>query len=117
MPPTRAPAEIHVTLYLVLHNLDAFILLLVLLLLQWSWKVWSAQRVLGGLYERIYDTIRGRGVPPEDETNLWACLARIKDKQTGEKGGGGATCPRLRVGGKSLRLQLLFLTSFGAFQL
>jgi hypothetical protein len=47
--------------------------------------------VLGGLYERIYNTIRARGVPPEDETVLWACLARLKDPATGAKGGGPAT--------------------------
>jgi hypothetical protein len=52
-------------------------------LLQWSYKVWQAQHVLGGLYERIYNTIRARGVPPEDETVLWACLARLKDPATG----------------------------------
>jgi hypothetical protein len=54
-------------------------------LLQWSYKVWQAQHVLGGLYERIYNTIRARGVPPEDETVLWACLAQLKDPATGEK--------------------------------
>jgi hypothetical protein len=54
------------------------------LLLQWSYKVWQAQPVLGGLYERIYNTIRARGVPPEEETVLWACLARLKDPATGE---------------------------------
>lgn len=54
--------------------------------LQWSYTVWQAQNVLGGLYERIYDTIRARGVPPADETVLWACLARLKDPATGEPG-------------------------------
>lgn len=53
------------------------------LVLQWGWKVWHAQHVLGGLYERIYDTMRSRGVPPADETVLWACLARLKDPTTG----------------------------------
>jgi cytochrome P450 len=51
---------------------------------RWSYKVWQAQHVLGGLYERIYNTIRARGVPPEDETVLWACLARLKDPATGK---------------------------------
>lgn len=51
---------------------------------RWSYKVWHAQHVLAGLYERIYDTIRSRGVPPEDETVLWACLARLKDPATGK---------------------------------
>jgi ABC-type dipeptide/oligopeptide/nickel transport system permease component len=54
---------------------------------QWSYKVWQAQHVLGSLYERIYNTIRARGVPPEDETVLWACLARLKDPATGGDGG------------------------------
>lgn len=45
--------------------------------------MWAAQRSLGALYERIYDTIRARGVPPEEETVLWACLARLKDGKTG----------------------------------
>eukprot|EP00878_Enallax_costatus_P000623 GHUV01000725.1.p1 GENE.GHUV01000725.1~~GHUV01000725.1.p1 ORF type:complete len:552 (+),score=175.13 GHUV01000725.1:213-1868(+) len=49
---------------------------------RWGWKVWHAQHVLGGLYERIYDTIRSRGVPPAEETVLWACLARLKDPAT-----------------------------------
>lgn len=39
--------------------------------------------MLGALYERIYDTLRGRGVPPPDESVLWACLARLKDPATG----------------------------------
>lgn len=51
---------------------------------RWSYKVWSAQHVLGGLYERIFNTMRARGVPPEDETVLWACLARLKDPATGQ---------------------------------
>jgi hypothetical protein len=50
--------------------------------------VWAAQRSLGALYERIYDTIRARGVPPEEETVLWACLARLKDAKTGGWVGG-----------------------------
>jgi hypothetical protein len=50
---------------------------------QWTWSVSHAQRLLGSLYGRIHDTIRARGVPPEDETVLWACLARIKDPKTG----------------------------------
>lgn len=48
--------------------------------------MWHAQHVLGGLYERIYDTIRSRGVPPAEETVLWACLARLKDPATGKHG-------------------------------
>jgi hypothetical protein len=52
--------------------------------LQWSYRMWKAQHTLGGLYERIYDMIRARGVPPPDETVLWACLARLKDPTTGE---------------------------------
>jgi hypothetical protein len=52
--------------------------------LQWSYKVWKAQHVLGSLYERIYDMIRARGVPPPEETVLWASLARLKDPATGE---------------------------------
>jgi hypothetical protein len=54
-----------------------------LLLVQWSHKVRQSQQVLGSLYERIYDIIRSRGVPPAEETILWACLARIKDPATG----------------------------------
>lgn len=57
--------------------------------LQWSYKVWKAQHVLGGLYERIYDIIRSRGVPPAEETVLWACLARLKDPATGQGGAAG----------------------------
>jgi hypothetical protein len=53
---------------------------------QWSYKVWKSQHVLGSLYERIYDMIRARGVPPAEETVLWACLARLKDPSTGEGG-------------------------------
>jgi hypothetical protein len=52
--------------------------------------VWRSQRVLGSLYEKIYDTIRARGVPPEDESVLWACLARLKDPKTGEEEEGAA---------------------------
>jgi hypothetical protein len=51
---------------------------------QWSYKVWKSQHILGSLYERIYDMIRARGVPPAEETVLWACLARLKDPNTGE---------------------------------
>jgi hypothetical protein len=50
---------------------------------QWGYKVWKSQYVLGSLYERIYDTMRARGVPPAEETVLWACLARLKDPTTG----------------------------------
>eukprot|EP00877_Chromochloris_zofingiensis_P012409 jgi/Chrzof1/7421/Cz02g23030.t1 len=50
----------------------------------WSYKVWSAQKVLGGLYERIFNTMRARGVPPAEETVLWACLARLRDPKTGK---------------------------------
>lgn len=39
--------------------------------------------MLGSLYEHIYDMIRSRGVPPEEETVLWASLARLKDPATG----------------------------------
>jgi hypothetical protein len=49
--------------------------------------VTRCQALLGALYERIYDTIRARGVPPEDESVLWACLARIRDPKTGEGAG------------------------------
>jgi len=49
---------------------------------RWVLKVWSAQRTLHALCGRIADTILAQGTPPEDETNLWACLARIKDKET-----------------------------------
>lgn len=48
------------------------------------YQVWHAQQVLGNLYERVYNSIRARGVPPEDETVLWACLARIRDPKTGK---------------------------------
>ena len=52
--------------------------------------MWKSQHVLGSLYERIYDMIRARGVPPAEETVLWACLARLKDPATGGVGGGPA---------------------------
>lgn len=68
-------------------------------MLQWSYKVWKAQHVLGGLYERIYDIIRSRGVPPAEETVLWACLARLKDPATGEGGAaGGKSIPCYQPG-------------------
>jgi hypothetical protein len=44
------------------------------------------QKVLGALYDRVYDAIRARGAPPPDETVLWACLARLKDPRTGDGG-------------------------------
>ncbi len=59
-------------------------LLQLALLLQHMYQVWHAQQVLGNLYERVFNSIRARGVPPEDETVLWACLARIRDPKTGE---------------------------------
>jgi hypothetical protein len=55
---------------------------------QWALAVNHAQRALGSLYERIYASIRARGHPPEDESVLWACLARIKDPKTGGCGRG-----------------------------
>ena len=50
---------------------------------QWYRAVVRSQGTLGALYSRIYDTIRARGVPPEGESVLWACLARLKDPKTG----------------------------------
>jgi len=50
---------------------------------QWAASVSRSQRLLGALYEKIYDTMRARGVPPDGESVLWACLARIKDPKTG----------------------------------
>ena len=85
---------------------------------QWSRSVWHAQRVLGSLYERIYDNLRARGVPPDDETVLWACLARLKDPKTGARALMAATCPGKGMGGLAQEMRIrpalhLFEERFG----
>jgi len=56
-------------------------------------RVRAAQRTLAQLYGRIHDSVRDRGVPPADETALWAGLARLRDPSDPE---GRRLLPRAR---------------------
>jgi hypothetical protein len=39
--------------------------------------------VLGDLYNKVYDNIRAKGTPADDDTTLWACFARLRNAKTG----------------------------------
>jgi len=58
-------------------------------------EVQHAQRLLGDTYGYMAEVLRSRPAPEGDQaSNLWACLARLRDPHTGERGDGDGACAR-----------------------
>jgi cytochrome P450 len=52
--------------------------------LQWWRHVRWSHQVLGDLYNKVYDNIRAKGTPADDDTTLAACFARLTQPSTGK---------------------------------